>query len=215
MGYRCDAGAGTFCFGIARGGDGARAFPVSALVLISLGGLWLAIWRRRWRWLGIPAMLAGALLAVAAPRPDLLIAPDARTIALRGPDGLLHFPRPPKDRYSATRWLLRDGDGRDWRKAIGMTGTQCDGLGCVITQNGLMIAAALRPDALSDDCAKADIVVSAAPVVSCEGPRLVLGATEIAAAGGYSVTFSPLHASSVNQWRGVRPWVIDNSPSAQ
>ncbi len=217
MGWSIDVmlALGRFVSGLPGAVTVTRAFPVSVLVLISLGGLWFAIWRRRWRWLGIAAMLTGVTLAVAAPQPDLMVAPDARTIALRGPDGLLHFPRPPKDRYAAARWLLRDGDGRDWRKAVGMTGTQCDGLGCVITQNGLMIAAALRPDALSDDCAKADIVVSVAPVVSCEGPRLTLGAKQIAAAGGYAVTFSPLHVSSVNRWRGARPWVIDNSRSAQ
>ena len=95
------------------------AFPLSALVLIALGGLWIVIWRRRWRWLGLLPVLAGIVLALTSPSPDLMIAPDARTIALRGADGLLYFPRPPKDHYAAARWLLRDGDSRDWRDAAG------------------------------------------------------------------------------------------------
>ena len=101
----------------------APAFPVEALVLMALGGLWIAIWQRGWRWLGLMPMLAGILLACSAPRPAILVAPDARTIAIRGADGLLHFPRPPKDRYDAANWLLRDGDARepcngDWRGRI-------------------------------------------------------------------------------------------------
>jgi competence protein ComEC len=48
----------------------SQAMPLSALVLISLGGLWLAIWRRRWRWLGLAPMAVGrgANLACALAR---------------------------------------------------------------------------------------------------------------------------------------------------
>jgi competence protein ComEC len=187
------------------------AFPLSGLVLIALGGLWLLIWRRRWRWWGLLPILAGSVLALTAPRPDLLIAPDAHTIALRGSDGLLHFPRPPKDRYAASRWLLRDGDRRQWRDAVGAPFTHCDDLGCVSRRDGLLLAMPWRPEALSDDCARADIVVSAAPVTSCESPRLALGAHEIAAAGGYAIALFPLRATGVNQWRGARPWVGDTA----
>jgi len=183
------------------------AFPLVALVSITLGGLWILLWRRHWRWWGLLPVVAGIVMAVSAPRPDLMIASDARTIALRGPDGLLHFPRPPKDHFAAARWLLRDGDPRDWRAAVGSPLVTCDALGCVAKQGGLTLAMSLRPEALNDDCTEADIVLSAAPVLSCEGPRLVLGAREIGDAGGYAVTFAPLRATGVNQWRGARPWV--------
>jgi competence protein ComEC len=185
-----------------------HAFPMPALVVIALGGLWILIWRRRWRWWGMPPILAGIALAVLAPQPDLMIAPDARTLALRGSDGLLHFVLTPKDKYAASRWLLRDGDSRDWQEAIGMPSTRCDGLGCITSQKGLVIAIGLRPEALADDCERADIVISAAPVLSCTGPRLVLDAREIVAAGGYAITLSPAHATGINQWRGKRPWVV-------
>src|SRR5205814_6109231 len=62
----------------------APAMPLGALVLISLGGLWLALWQRGWRWLGVVPILLGALLAYIAPLPDMLVAPDAATIAIRG-----------------------------------------------------------------------------------------------------------------------------------
>ncbi|MGN6515465.1 MAG: ComEC/Rec2 family competence protein, partial [Rhizomicrobium sp.] len=35
------------------------AWPVSAIVLLSLGGLWIAIWRTRLRWLGVVPVMAG------------------------------------------------------------------------------------------------------------------------------------------------------------
>jgi competence protein ComEC len=160
-----------------------------------------------WRWWGLLPILAGVAIAFTAPRPDMLIASDARTMALRGPDGLLHFPRPPKDRFVASRWLLRDGDSRDWADAGALSSMQCDGLGCVTKHSGLVIALSSRPEASNDDCRQADIVVSSAPLISCPKPRLALGTREIAGGGGYAITFSPLRATSVNQWRGMRPWV--------
>jgi competence protein ComEC len=198
---------GRFVSGLPGAVTVTPAFPLFALVLIALGGLWLLLWRRRWRWLGLLPALAGVFLAVGARRPDILIASDAQTVALRGADGLLHFPLPPKDRFAASRWLLRDGDDRDWHAATGEPSLRCDGWGCVGDAGGRVLALALRPEALSEDCARADIVVSAWPVTFCERPELVLGASEIAMEGGYAVTLKPLRALSVNSVRGIRPWV--------
>jgi competence protein ComEC len=184
----------------------APVFPLGALVLMSLGGLWLAIWRRRLRWWGVLPVMVGVVLAVSASRPDLFIAADARTIALRGTDGRLYFPVPPKDHYAAQRWLLRDGDSRPWRDAVNRR-LSCDGLGCIAHQNGLTIALSARPEALDQDCARADLVISAMQAFSCEGPRLVLDAKEIASGGGYALRLAPLSAVSINQTRGARPWV--------
>jgi len=183
------------------------AFPLGALVLISLGGLWLAIWRRRLRWWGLLPVMAGIVLAVSAPRPDLMIASDARTIALRGSDRRLYFPALPKDHFVAQRWLLRDGDSRSWRDAVNRN-LACDGFGCIAHQSGLTIALSARPEALDQDCARADLVISAVQVFSCSGPRLVLDAKEIASGGGYAVRLAPLSAVSINQTRGARPWVL-------
>ncbi len=55
------------------------AWPVGALVLVSLGGLWIGLWRRRWRWLGFAPMLLGiaiAYLARAARSADRARRPD-------------------------------------------------------------------------------------------------------------------------------------------
>ncbi|HZQ39393.1 MAG TPA: ComEC/Rec2 family competence protein, partial [Rhizomicrobium sp.] len=186
------------------------AFPLSALAWMSAGGLWLAIWRRRLRWWGVVPLLAGVLLALSAPRPDLMIAADARTIALRDGEGRLYFPIPPNDRFAAQRWLLRDGDSRTWPEAVN-TNLACDGLGCIAHHDGLVIALAMRPEALDQDCARADLVISAAKAVSCSGPRLVLDERRIAAGGGYALRFAPLGATSIKQARGARPWVINDN----
>jgi competence protein ComEC len=185
----------------------APAMPLSALVLVSLGGLWLTLWQRGWRWLGLVPILLGAFLAYIAPLPDMLVAPDAATIAIRGGDGLLHFVRKPLDKYAARDWLRRDGDGRDIADAVGLPGLQCDGLGCVVTKN-VVIAASLRPEALDEDCVRAQIVVSAAQAKNCKGPAVVIDQRAAEQGEGWRVTLSTIPtAISVRALRGMRPWV--------
>jgi competence protein ComEC len=180
------------------------AMPLPALVLISLGGLWCAIWRARVRWLGLVPMGAGVALAVFAPLPQMLVARDAQTVAVRGDDGRLHFVRKPKDKFTAREWLRRDGDGRDIGDAVGMA--RCDGVGCVVVRHGVTIAASQKPEALAEDCARAQVMVSAVKT-HCEEPRVAIDRDAAAAGEGYRVDLSELSAVSVRVLRGDRPWV--------
>jgi competence protein ComEC len=161
-------GIGRWVSGLPGAVSLAPAMPLSALLAISFGGLWLAIWRGRVRWLGLAPLAAGMVLALVAPRPQMLVAPDAVTIAVRGDDGRLHFPRKPADRFIAREWLRRDGDGRDVKDAVGMPGLKCDGVGCVFRRGGV-VAISRRPEALVDDCVRASVLVSAV-AANCKGP---------------------------------------------
>jgi competence protein ComEC len=188
----------------------APAMPLAALLAMSLGGLWLAIWRRGWRWWGLGPLLLGAVWAWRAPLPDMLVASDGVTIAIRGDDGLLHFVRKPADKFAARDWLRRDGDARDIEDAIGLPGLKCDGLGCVV-KGKLLIAASLRPEALLEDCARAQVVISAA-AAHCNGPALVIDRDAAATGEGWRITLSsPPTAVSVRDYRGNRPWVVSTA----
>ncbi len=185
----------------------APAMPLSALVLMSLGGLWLAIWRTRWRWWGLAPIVAGVALAFAAPSPDMLVASDGATVALRGADGRLQFLRKPRDKYAARDWLRRDGDVRDIADAVGVPGLECDGLGCVVPGKDL-VAASLKPEALLEDCARAQVMVSAASG-ACAGPAVVIDGAAAQDGQGWRVTLKPYpSAVSVRSYRGARPWVV-------
>lgn len=187
------------------------AWPLSALVLVSLAGLWIVIWRGKLRWLGSIGMAAAALLTVFSRPPDLLIARDGITVAVRMADGRLVLVRHPANSYSASQWLKRDGDTRAPDQAVAgpKDNIRCDAFGCVaIVGTGKRIAITLRPDGLGEDCAAADIVVSAVPVrSSCRGPKLVIDRAGISHNGAYAVWFgSPFRLATVQGVRGDRPW---------
>jgi competence protein ComEC len=186
------------------------AWPIGAVVVLSLGGLWIALWRGRWRWLGLaPCAVAGALIWFSKP-PDLLIARDGLTIAIRGADEQLHFVRPPKDKYSAQQWLKRDGDSRTMEQAMARPSdnVRCDAYGCIAQLNGIRVAAVLKPEALAEDCAANAILISAVPTrKQCDGPQLVIDRFDAARNGAYAVWLgNGIETQTAQQARGERPW---------
>ncbi len=187
------------------------AWPLATLVLFSLGGLWIVLWRSGLRWLGLGPVVAGLVLAWIARPPDLLIARDGQTTAVRGPDHRLYFLRDPADEYSASEWLKRDGDPRLPRAAIANAshGVGCDALGCIArTANGTRIALVVRPEALHEDCADSDVLISREPTRGlCDGPRLVIDRIDVARNGAYAVWVEHgLVYETVQGLRGDRPW---------
>lgn len=85
------------------------AMPGLALLLIVFGGLWLCLWRRRARLLGLLPMGA-ALIAIALERsPDLLVDGEARLFATRSEAGGLWLSSRREARFVRESWLRRAG----------------------------------------------------------------------------------------------------------
>jgi competence protein ComEC len=169
------------------------------------------LWRMNWRWFGLIPMASGAVLALLARGPDILVARDGATVAVRGNDGVLRLVRKASDDYSADEWLKRDGDGRGSGDAIATPkdGVRCDGYGCIARgREGAVIAAVQRIDALEEDCANATIVLSAAPASrDCNRPKLVINKFDVARNGGYAIWLGKeMRVETVEGEPGQRPW---------
>ncbi|MEM7745090.1 MAG: ComEC/Rec2 family competence protein [Pseudomonadota bacterium] len=86
------------------------AAPGYVLTLLTLGGLWLILWRGSGRWLG----LGGILLAlgawwIAPSRPDVLVSPGAKLVGVLQSEGRA-LDHPTTQSFAAQSWLRRDGD---------------------------------------------------------------------------------------------------------
>ncbi len=64
------------------------AMPTEAFALMVIGGIWIALWRTRWRRLGLIPLTIGAVWALTTPAPDILITGDGRHFAVRTAAGL-------------------------------------------------------------------------------------------------------------------------------
>ncbi len=57
-------------------------------------------------------MLFSVVLALTARQPDILIASDGQSVAVRGGDGRLRFMQTKKDDFALKAWLAADADAR-------------------------------------------------------------------------------------------------------
>lgn len=87
------------------------AMPSGAFALIVAGGLWVGLWRTRWRALGLAPVLTGVAWTLATPPPDLLVTGDGRHLALRTPSGELAMLRDRAGDY--TQAMLAENGGID------------------------------------------------------------------------------------------------------
>nr|WP_119678350.1 ComEC/Rec2 family competence protein [Indioceanicola profundi] len=187
------------------------AMPVHGLALVSLGGAWLVIWTRRWRLAGLAAILLGVATCWTTARPDLLVANSGKLVGVRAPDGELWVSSGRAARFEAELWRERDGlTGAPpaWSKSGTRDGwTGCDPSGCVSRVAGRIVAVAYAVDALAEDCAMADIVITSVPDAQCPAP-LVIGPETLRQYGSHALFIGPegIRVETGRAARRARPW---------
>jgi competence protein ComEC len=137
------------------------AFGVGPLLLGTAGILLMCLLRTPLRWSGAALGLLACLWALAAPRPDVLMAADGQSAAIRGAGGRLLVLASGRDTFSIKEWLAADGDSRKPGDASLKEGVRCDAIGCAATlANGGLVTFAQSAEAFEEDCARAAAVMS-------------------------------------------------------
>ncbi|MFO1059606.1 MAG: ComEC/Rec2 family competence protein [Dongiaceae bacterium] len=197
------------------------AMPLWGLVLASLGGLWLCLWRRPWRLAGLPVILLGLAGVLAVQPPDLLVGDDGKLMALRDASGRLLLSTARAGRFDAELWLRQAGQEEtvDWDAAADGDALSCDPQGCLYRKAGHVVALVRDPTALREDCRVADLVVSPADPVRrrCPSAARVIDRFDLWRYGGHAVWLEPgrLIVLSVRESRGERPWVVKPLPRSR
>jgi competence protein ComEC len=201
------------------------SMPVGSIVLVTVGGLWLCLWRTTWRCFGVVLIAAGLSGIFLVRPPDLLISAEGSLIAVRNGEGQLRFSTARGDRFARETWLRRyaqEEDGASWPQQghsdDGMIG--CDSLGCIVRIEGHTVAVTRGFEAVAEDCRNADIMLSLVSVATpCPRPRVVIDRPALARGGAHAIWLSAgwsgnnrITVKSVNALRGERPWVVRPEP---
>jgi competence protein ComEC len=190
------------------------AIPTVAFVLIVLGGLWCALWRTRWRVLGVLPIALGLMLAPGGRRPDVLVGRGAELVAVRMADGRLSALAGRGSAFELARWLEHDGDGRPAAEAAKARAFRCDGQGCVARIGDVTVAVAKSPVALRDDCSAARVLIlKFEKVRACtggQGAATLIDVDDLAARGAHALYLENgrVHIVAVADERGERPWAL-------
>lgn len=189
------------------------AWPLAALIAFVAGALWLCLWQQNWRYWGAGPIALSLLLVALNRQPDILVHADGTNLAARGRDGQLYIARPRSERFAGDLWLRRDGDDPDLRTDR-RGAFACDALGCMgeaASRDGdtvWRIAWIGLAEAALEDCAHADLVVSAERIrLFCPAPLILDGET-LRRTGAVAITLMAdgPQIETVAEWRGNRPW---------
>ncbi|MDP1839078.1 MAG: hypothetical protein Q8L19_11305, partial [Reyranella sp.] len=180
-------------------------------------GLWLCLWRRRWRLAGLPIVAIGLMLG-PPPAPDLLMSEDGRVLGLRDERGQVHVASARTDRFVSDAWARRQGQegARRWTVSADQ---QAAGLGCATglcrwRKRPWRVAMVSDDRRLAEACSSADIVLSTVDARGrCHGPRLVIDRRDAWREGAQALWLDDLgvRRETANARRGDRPWVPNSS----
>jgi competence protein ComEC len=127
-------------------------------------------------WSGILFVALSIGWALRTPLPDVVVAVDGRTIAVRGANGKLSFHRTASDAFAMREWLAADADGRDVTDRGLGEGIACDPAGCIgKLPDGRLLSYALAPEALEEDCRRAAVVIVTTRTAPSDCAALVIG----------------------------------------
>lgn len=185
------------------------AMPTVGLVAAAIGGLWLCLWRQRWRYIGMAGVAAGIVSTMMVVTPDIMVSGDGRLMAVRNQEGELVLSSAKREKRTAKTWAERAGqDGATaWR--AGYDEIKCDGLACSYRSGNRTIALINDARALQEDCRRASIVVSAVPVrFHCPSAQLLIDRFDLWRKGPHAIWLEQdsLIVRTVAGTQGKRLW---------
>ena len=195
-----------------------RAPPIApaALVTLSMGLLWLCLWRERWRLLGLPVMALGlGLIPVLAERPDVMVAPEGTVVAVRDASGTLRVSGSRAGSYAIDQFFDKEADAPPPGNAL-RQGVTCDALGCLVGGDGYRVAHVRDAAAFPEDCRRADIVVTPLTAPADCAAALVIDRTRLRRFGAHALSADFSDAAPAFDVRTARshhprPWQTSGS----
>ncbi|MDF2115397.1 ComEC/Rec2 family competence protein [Roseiarcaceae bacterium H3SJ34-1] len=137
------------------------AFGAGALLLMTLGLLWLVLWQTPMRFAGLALSVLGLAFAFTGARPDIIIDRQGQALAYRSAQGGLDVLNAKSNFFGVSQWLTADADARQARDPALQGAGACDATGCIgRLRDGRTLALILDPRIAAEDCGRADIVVT-------------------------------------------------------
>ena len=192
------------------------SMPVAAFAMVLLGGLWICLWRERWRYLGLLPVLTGALMIIANRAPDIYITGDGRHVGIRNDRGELAMLRTGGGDFIRDIMLENAGVDGESQALENWPDARCNDDSCLVSLTGdgrKWVLLATRSSryisalALSAACRRADIVVSDRRLpASCQPSWIKADRSLLSRVGGMTIDLEKQKVSTALEWTGRHQW---------
>lgn len=168
-------------------------FPPWGFAMAAFGGLWILIWSTRWRWWGAVPLLAGMLVLLVQPRPDLLVTSDGRNIAAAAPGGGYALLRDRAGDFVRDTMNEAAGSDAPLGALADLDHVECNPDFCRWMQEGRIILASRGRDRIEGEevaaaCRAADVVISDRWLPrECAARWLTIDRDSLAESGGLAI----------------------------
>ena len=195
---------------------------VFAFVL--LGGLWLCLWRQKWRYFGILPLIFGGMMMANIRPADIYITGDGRHMGIRNSDGELAMLRTRSGDYVRDMLLENAGIEGETQQLEDWPNANCNKDSCtiIISQGGRdWTIVATRSShyipalALSAACRRADIVISSRWLPkSCKPRWIKADRALLSQTGGMTIDLNNRKIKTVLSETGRHHWTRFQPASA-
>ncbi len=187
------------------------AVPLSALLCFVGAALFCILWKGYGRVLAVIPLIGAVIILSSYRGPDILVSSSGKLVGLRDTAGQLWVSSRRSDRFTAEVWARRYGNDPEalqrWSDNPQIT---CGEAGCRTLWNGRRFAYSEHASAQAEDCAWADVVISAEPlrVRGCRA-QVRIGFFDLWNNGAHAI-WADGRVMSVQDARGTRPWTVSN-----
>ncbi len=197
----------------------AAPIPGWGLALAGFGLCWLCLWRRRWRWAGVPLVAAGLASALLVRPPDAVAAADGRLFLLRDGEAVFLERRPGASRFVRDAWLRQFGETEapDLPRELDRPGLACADGRCVLGGRLALLrpapprrGARPPPDWTPEPlCGQVAVILSPEPLRGRCAGTVVVDRFAVWRDGAHAVWLERdgVRVVSDRAHRGERPWV--------
>ena len=189
-----------------------QMWPLPALLSLVVGVFILTLWRGSLRAFGLVPVALSLLFISAHSLPDILIAPKFDLAGFYGPDGALHISTRRKGEFTRENWARAYGFDPEaelpvWPREGHEGALTCGEAGCLIEMKGARVFYTDDASTLAENCAKADVVLSAVPAPGCGAP-VVIDLFDVKDSGAHAIWLEPAGplVANAQATRGARPW---------
>ncbi|MGE4350930.1 MAG: ComEC/Rec2 family competence protein [Bdellovibrionales bacterium] len=195
------------------------SMPVWAFGLITGGGLWLCLWRQRWRYAGLIGILLGSIYPFLAQTPDLYLSDDKPVWAVRLHDGRMAVGGKQKEDFTISQWRQNSLNpdmlylGKRPPETVSED-LHCTERHCLFTPNApapkvFLPLPKIEEAAYHEVCGRNDtLIIAFRPLPGCNTGLPVIDSTDLEKRGAHTITFregKPL-IRTARTGKEQRPW---------